>query len=159
MPTHPLSLNFYSSLSKAEPEAMQEIQDNTSVVDPYSNLPNELVRSYLVVPTCLMELLWKFSHLVLGGWKVEPFVCVSWLASFWKWSERIWWHRYYGSSTLGTREFFLECVSSPQLNRYSFFILPFKRAKYVDLMGTKDTTQVMHTTKLKDGSKRAMKLS
>jgi hypothetical protein len=29
----------------------------------------------------------------------------------------------------------LECVSPPQLNRYSFFILPFKRAKYVELMG------------------------
>jgi hypothetical protein len=42
-PTHPPSINFCSSLSKAEPEAMQEIRDNTSV-DPFSNLPNELVR-------------------------------------------------------------------------------------------------------------------
>jgi hypothetical protein len=75
-PTHPRSLNFGSSSSKAEPETMQEIRDNTSV-DLCSNLPNELVRSYLVVPTYLMELLWNFSHIVLGGWKVEHFICVS----------------------------------------------------------------------------------
>jgi hypothetical protein len=75
-PTHPPSLNLCSSSSKAEPEAMQEIRDNTSI-DPCSNLPNELVWPYLVVPTYLMKPLWIFSHLVLGGWKVEPFVSVS----------------------------------------------------------------------------------
>jgi hypothetical protein len=38
--SHPPSLNFCSSSSKAEPKAVQEIRDNTSV-DPCSNLPNE----------------------------------------------------------------------------------------------------------------------
>jgi hypothetical protein len=65
-PTHPPSLNFCSSSSKAEPEAMQEIQDNTSV-DPCSNLPNELMQPYIAIPSYIMELLWNFSHLVLGG--------------------------------------------------------------------------------------------
>jgi hypothetical protein len=55
-PTHPPSLNFCSSLSKAKPEAMQEIWDNTSV-DPCSKLPNELMQPYLAVPTYLMVLL------------------------------------------------------------------------------------------------------
>jgi hypothetical protein len=49
-PTHPPSLNVCSSLSEDKLEAMQEIQDNTSV-DPCSDLPNELMRPYLVVPT------------------------------------------------------------------------------------------------------------
>jgi hypothetical protein len=40
VPTHPPSLNFCSSLSKAKPEAMQEIRGNTSV-NPCSNLQNE----------------------------------------------------------------------------------------------------------------------
>jgi hypothetical protein len=75
-PTHPPSLNFCSSSSKAKPEAVQEIRDNTSV-DPCSNLPNESMYPYLVVPTYLMELLWKKFHLVLDGWKVEPFVHIS----------------------------------------------------------------------------------
>jgi hypothetical protein len=75
-PTHPPILNFWSSSRKAEPKAMQEIRDNTSV-DPSSNLPNELMRPYLVGPIYLVELLWNVSHLVLGGWKVEPFICVS----------------------------------------------------------------------------------
>jgi hypothetical protein len=58
--THPLSLNFCSSSSKAKPEAMQEIWDNTSV-DPWLDLPNGLMRPYLVVPTYLMELWLNFS--------------------------------------------------------------------------------------------------
>jgi hypothetical protein len=74
-PTHPSSLNFCSSSSKARPEAMQEIWDNTSV-DSCSDLPDELMQPYLSVPTYLMELMWNFS-LVLGGWKVEPFIRVS----------------------------------------------------------------------------------
>jgi hypothetical protein len=41
-PTHPPSLTFCSSSSKAKLEAMQEIQDNTSV-DPCSGLPNESI--------------------------------------------------------------------------------------------------------------------
>jgi hypothetical protein len=55
-----------SANTSPELEAMQEIQDNTNM-DPCSNLPNELVRPYLAVPTYLMELLWNFSHLILGG--------------------------------------------------------------------------------------------
>jgi hypothetical protein len=54
-PTPP-SLNFFLSSSKAKPEPMQEIRDNTNV-DPYSNLPNESMWPYLAVPTYLMELL------------------------------------------------------------------------------------------------------
>jgi hypothetical protein len=46
---------------------MQEIQDNTNV-DPSSNLPNELVRPYLVVRTYLLELLLNFLTL---SWAVE----------------------------------------------------------------------------------------
>jgi hypothetical protein len=38
---------------------MQEIRDNTSV-DPYSNLPNELMCPYPAVPTYLMELFMEF---------------------------------------------------------------------------------------------------
>jgi hypothetical protein len=57
-PTHPPSLNFCSSSSKAKPEVMQEIRDNTSV-DLCSNLPNKSMWSYLAVPTYLMELFVK----------------------------------------------------------------------------------------------------
>ena len=66
-PTHPPSLNFCSSSRKAEPEAMQEIRDNTSV-DPCSNLPNESIQPYLAVPTYLMELFVNFFTL---SWAVE----------------------------------------------------------------------------------------
>jgi hypothetical protein len=59
VPTHLPSLNFCSSSSKAKPKAMQEIQDNTSV-DPFSDLPNELLWLYLMVPTYLMELFVEF---------------------------------------------------------------------------------------------------
>jgi hypothetical protein len=52
-------MNFWSSSSKAKPEAMQEIRDNTSI-DPFSDLPNELMWLYLVVPTYLMELFVDF---------------------------------------------------------------------------------------------------
>jgi hypothetical protein len=64
---HPLSLNFCLSLSKARPEAMQEIRDNTSV-DPCSNLPNESMWPYLAVPTYLMELFVEFFN---SSWAVE----------------------------------------------------------------------------------------
>jgi hypothetical protein len=79
-PSHPPSLNFCSSLSKAKPEAMQEIWDNTSV-DPCSNLPNESIWPYLAVPTYLIELLWNFSpHLgQLNDGTFHP--CLSYLAS------------------------------------------------------------------------------
>jgi hypothetical protein len=45
---------------------MQEIRDNTSV-DPYLDLPNGLMRPYLVVPAYLRELFFGIFHLVLGG--------------------------------------------------------------------------------------------
>jgi hypothetical protein len=64
--THPSSLNFCSSSSKAKPEAMQEIRDNTSV-DPSLDLPNRLMRPYLTVPTYLIELFVELFQLVLGG--------------------------------------------------------------------------------------------
>jgi hypothetical protein len=37
--------------------------ETTQNVDPSSNLPNESMWSYLVVPTYLMELLWNFFTL------------------------------------------------------------------------------------------------
>jgi hypothetical protein len=46
---------------------MQEIGDNTSV-DPCSNLRNELMWSYLAVPTYLMEL---FVEFFTSSWVVE----------------------------------------------------------------------------------------
>jgi hypothetical protein len=67
VPTHPSSLNFCSSSSKAKSEAMQEVQDNTSI-DPCLDLPNGLMRPYLVVPTFLMELFVDFFTL---SWAVE----------------------------------------------------------------------------------------
>jgi hypothetical protein len=74
------SLNFCSSSSKAKPEAMKEIWDNTSV-DPCLDLWNGLMRPYLAVPTYLMKFLWIFSpHLGwLKGGTFRP--CLSYLAS------------------------------------------------------------------------------
>jgi hypothetical protein len=89
VPAHPPSLNFCSSSSNAKPEAMQEIQDNTSV-DPCSNLPNESMWPYLVVPTYLMQLFVEFftSSWAVARWNFR--MCLSYLASFWKQLERIW---------------------------------------------------------------------
>jgi hypothetical protein len=131
--THPPSLNFCSSLSKAKPEAMYEMSGNTSV-DTCLDLPNKLMWPYLTVPTYLMELWLNFSP-CLGRLKDETFhLCLSHLASFWNQSERIWYQWYYGSSTLGTQALFLVCGSSPRLNKCSFssYLL---MAKYVELMG------------------------
>jgi hypothetical protein len=66
-PTHPPSLNFCSSSSKAKPEAMQEIRGNTSV-DPCLDLRNRLMRPYLAVPTHLIEL---FLEFFTSSWAVE----------------------------------------------------------------------------------------
>jgi hypothetical protein len=66
-PTHPLSLNFCSSLSKAKPKAMQEIRDNTSVY-PCLDSSNRLMRPYLAVPTYLIEL---FVEFFTSSWAVE----------------------------------------------------------------------------------------
>jgi hypothetical protein len=133
MPTHPPSLNFCSSLSKAKPEAMQEIRDNTSV-DPCLDLPNGLMRLYLAVPTYLMELFLKFftSSWVIERWNLSS---MSLLRSFLLKSIReIMILYYYGSLTLCTRVLFLVCGSSPQLNKCSFSSYPLK-VKYVELMG------------------------
>jgi hypothetical protein len=65
-------LNFCSSSSKAKPEAMQEIRDNTSV-DPCLDLPNGLMRPYLAVSTYLMELFVEFFTLpwVVKRWNLS----------------------------------------------------------------------------------------
>jgi hypothetical protein len=67
VPTHPPSLNFCSSSSKAKPEAMQGIRDHTSV-DPCLDLPNRLIRPYLAVPIYLMGL---FVEFFTSSWAVE----------------------------------------------------------------------------------------
>jgi hypothetical protein len=64
---HIPSLNFCSSSSKAKPEAMQEIRDNTSI-DQCSKLPNESMWPYLAVPTYLMLL---FVEFFTSSWAVE----------------------------------------------------------------------------------------
>jgi hypothetical protein len=68
-------------MSKAKPEAMQEMRDNTSV-DTCLDLTNKLMWSYLAVPTHLMEFWWNFSP-CLGRLKDGTFhLCLSCLASF-----------------------------------------------------------------------------
>jgi hypothetical protein len=66
-PTHPPSLNFWSSSSKVKPEAMEDIRDNTSV-DPCLDLKNGLMRPYLAVSTYLVEFFVKKFTL---SWTVE----------------------------------------------------------------------------------------
>jgi hypothetical protein len=58
--------------SKAKPEAMQEIRDNTSV-DPCSNLPNESMWLYLVVLIYLKEPFVEFftSSLTVEMWSLS----------------------------------------------------------------------------------------
>jgi hypothetical protein len=148
-PTHPPSLKFCVSSSKAKPEAMQEIWDNTSV-DPCSILPNESMWPYHAVPTDLIQLLWNFSSCLgwLKGGTFHP--CLSYLASFWNWSERKW---YYVSSILGTRALFLVCASSPRLNKCSFSSYPLKANMWSSWVKRKGTTQVMCIAKLNDGPK------
>jgi hypothetical protein len=72
--THPPSLNFCSSLSKA----MQEMRGHTSV-DTCLDLPNKLMLSYLTIPTYLMELWWNFSPCL--GWLKDGTFRVSLLLS------------------------------------------------------------------------------
>jgi hypothetical protein len=73
-------LKLLLASSRAKPEAMQEIQDSTSV-DPCLDLPNGLMRPYLPVPTHLMELVVEFSP-CLGQLNDETFrPCFSYLAS------------------------------------------------------------------------------
>jgi hypothetical protein len=68
-------------LSKAKPEALQEMRGNTSV-DTCLDLPNKLMWSYLAVATHLMEL-WRNFSPCLGRLKDETFhLCLSYLSSF-----------------------------------------------------------------------------
>jgi hypothetical protein len=132
-PTHPLSLNFCSSSNKDKPEAMQEIWDNTSV-DPCLDLPNGLMRPYLVVPTYLMEL---FVKIFTMSWALERWNLLSMsllLSLFLKSITENMILSYYGSPTLDIRALFLVCGSSPRLNKCSFSSYPLKD-KYVELMG------------------------
>jgi hypothetical protein len=107
-PRHPPSLNFVSSSSKAKLEAMQEIRDNTSV-DPCLDLPNGLMRPYLVVPTYLMEPFVEFFNLswAVGRWNLASVSLL--LGLFLKSIRENMILYYYGSSTLGTRALFLVC--------------------------------------------------
>jgi hypothetical protein len=132
-PTHPPSLNFCSSSSKAKPETMLEIRDNTSV-NPCSNLPNESMWSYLTVPTYLMEILVEFF---ISSWEVErwnlSFVSLLLSLFFKSIGENmitiiLWFLNFRQSGTL------FVCGSSPRLNKCSFSSYPLK-AKYVVLMG------------------------
>jgi hypothetical protein len=112
---------------------MQEIRDNTSI-DPCLDVPNRLMRSYLVVPTYLMELFVVFFTL---PWAVERWNLSSvslLLRLFLKSIGENMILYYYGSSILGTRAPFFVCGSSPRLNQCSFSSYPLK-AKYVELMG------------------------
>jgi hypothetical protein len=52
---------------------MQEIRDNTTV-DPCLDLPNGLMRPYLVVPTYLVEL---FVEFFTSSWAVERWNLLS----------------------------------------------------------------------------------
>jgi hypothetical protein len=132
-PTHPPSLNFCSSSSKAKPEAMQEIWDNTSV-DPCSNLPNISMWPYLVVPTYLMELFVEFFPFswVVERWNLSS---VSLLLSLFLKSIGenmiIMILRFLNIRHLGT--IFLVHGSSPQLNKWYFSSYPLK-TKYVENM-------------------------
>jgi hypothetical protein len=75
-PTHPPSLNFCSSSSKAKSEAVQEIRDNTSV-DPYSNIPNE---SMFYLPYGAFVGIFSPCLKQFKGETFHP--CLSYLASF-----------------------------------------------------------------------------
>jgi hypothetical protein len=132
--THLQSLNFCSYSSKAKPEAMQEIWDNTSV-DPCSNLPNESMWPYLIVPTYLMELFVEFFTLswVVKRWNLSS---MSLLLNLFLKSIRenmikmiLLFLNFRHSDTL-----FFVCGSSPWYNKCSFSSYPLK-AKYVELMG------------------------
>jgi hypothetical protein len=129
-PTHPPSLNFCSSPSKAKPEAMQEIRDNTSV-DPCLDLPNGLMRPYLVVLTHPMELFVEFWP-CLGRLKDGTFhPSLSSLASSLKSIGEnmiLWFLNIRHSGTFFVRG------SSPRLNKCSVSSHPLK-AEYVELMG------------------------
>ena len=141
LPTHPLSLNFCSSSSKAKLGAMQEMWGNTSV-DTCLDLPNKLMWSYLAVPTHLMELWWSSSP-CLGRLKDGTFyLCLSYLASFWNQSERIWtmilW--FLNIRHLGTLFGMWFLTSARPI---FLFILPLK-AKYVVLMGKEKGYNLSH---------------
>ena len=128
-PTHPPSLNFCSSSSKAKPKAVQEM---TTKCRPMFKLTKWINVAIPCGPYLPLGAFVEFFSPRLGWLKGTTFhPCLSYLASFWNQSERIW---YYGSSTLGTRALFLVCGSSPRLNKCSFSSYPLK-AKYMEPMG------------------------
>jgi hypothetical protein len=148
-PTHPLSLNICSSSSKFKSEAMQEIQDNTSV-DTCLDLPNGLMRSYLVIPTYLMEHFVEFFTL---PWVVEM------------------WNLYYVSPTwplfkINRREYdtiilwFLDIRHSDTL--FGMWFLNSAQQMFLLILPSKGflndgTTQVMYIVKLKSCPKGVWK--
>jgi hypothetical protein len=148
-PTHPPSLNFCSSSSKAKAKAMQEMRDNTSV-DTWLFLLNKLLWSYHVVPTHLRELCGIF-HLALGGWH---FICVSPTWPLFEINQR----EYDSNDTIVPQHWALRnsfwyvvphlgstIVSShPTLYRLNMWSSWIRR---------KGTTQVMYIAKVKDGPK------
>jgi hypothetical protein len=98
------------------------------------DLPNGLMRSYIAVPTYLMELFVKFFILswVVERWNLSSVSLL--LSRFLKSIGQNMILQYYGFSTLGTRALFLVCGSSPRFNRCSFSSYHLK-AKYVELIG------------------------
>jgi hypothetical protein len=75
VPTRPPSLNFCSSSSKAKTKAMQEIWDNTTVDPIQTYQKNQCGHTLWSLLTSWGSC--EIFHLVLGVWKVEPFICVS----------------------------------------------------------------------------------
>jgi hypothetical protein len=133
-PTHLPSLNFCSSSSKVKLEVMQEIRDNTSV-DPCLDLPNGLMRLYLMVHTYPIELFVEFFTL---SWAVErwnlSFVSLL-LSLFLKLIGEnmvtmiLWLLNLRHSGTL-----FGVCFLTSTQQIFLFLSYPLK-AKYVELMG------------------------
>jgi hypothetical protein len=134
---------------------MQEMRGNTSV-DTSLDFPNKLMWSYLAVPTHLMELWWNFSP-CLRWLKDGTFRLCVLLSLFLKsiGENMILWFLNIGHS--GTLFWYVVphlgsiIVSShptlSQLNMWSSWVR------------RKGTTQVMYIAKLKDGPKRAKKIS
>jgi hypothetical protein len=74
-PTHPPSLNFCSSSSKAKPIVMQGIRDH--MCRPVLRLTKWINVAIPCGPYLPYGAFSGIFHLILSGWKVEPFVHVS----------------------------------------------------------------------------------
>jgi hypothetical protein len=131
---------------------MQEIRDKTSV-GPCLDLPNRLMRPYLVVPTYLKEL-WCNISPCLGRLKDGTFrLSLSYLATSLTSIEENMILRYLNISHSGTLFGMWFLTLAQQL---FLLILPSigMWSSWVRRMGT---TQVMYIAKLKDGPKRVTK--